>query len=330
MKLNSNGECDPGVMRAYRFGLDYLSTKGFDVIIKSELGQGNLMDMIDRMGGKETNPALSIPYKKGEESLSKELMNLFEIKTKKDLGKYLRIVSIILLNFTGPENYDHLNYHVGNLRNLFEKEPIYHANEEDHIIYALRLYEQLIGKRIEHHKVLSEKEYQSFARILNLEFNLYNPDNRLNADIFALENMTDERFLEKLKNDKLRPSLFKTLKHYKITEINTIEEFYQLKDKPIKREKLLDDILKWLKKVRKGELGPTQKMFKLLYCNLTDETLIQKTATQQGAKALLNYIKLYRLLKINTETELQSYVKNQQNRVILLKKIKDYCEKYLS
>ncbi|MFX0019536.1 MAG: hypothetical protein ACFFBT_01505 [Promethearchaeota archaeon] len=328
MSLYKGSDLKPEIIAKFAHGLSYVLKTGTDVAVDyTILGKGRVTYK-ENSFFTENEKKLPVPYKIGDNIIPRYFMELYSIETKVDLARYLRIISILVTNFTGPEEHDHLGNHISRLISALSKS----SNEEKMMMLALLAYEQLTGSRAYFHAVLEEKDYYSFIRVLNSTYNLYKIVEPRSIDkkeyaILILKDMHDKRLIEMLRNAKKRALLLRQLKDNKIYKIASEQQLLQLIELPDKRKELVDIINSWVKNAMGGELDGLKKMFLILYKDLTDEKLLQKLKDEQNRKVLLNYLKRYAIHDVASDKELYSYINQDDARAILLKKLQDYYEK---
>jgi hypothetical protein len=315
------------VMRFNRKPLDYISKTGLDCRISdSGVWKVNMKEVIDRLGQSitdETAGLLPIPYTLGSNTLSKKIMEVYDIKTKKDLAKYLRIAGIIISKFEGPEKYDHLNTFVNRLQVIFKEQ--FHAMQEYQIIRSLKIYEQHVGIREQNHKLLTEKDYISLARILNAQYELYDPKQKIESDAALLQSLTIELLGKKISIEKDRARLYKVLSYHEVIDPISLEEFEKLTGTPDYRINLLKKIRAFTKEVFAEEYGPLLKIFKTMWCGMTDERLIKIRDTEESLKALFSSLDYLLLCPVKTKEELKALLNKTEERAKLCRRIHNFC-----
>ena len=118
-----NSFCMSDLTKKYKIGLEYLRKTGFDHIVR-ELGAFGVevykYKPHSRFDSEKKD--LPNPCQFRDFVLTKKLMDHYQIKTKVDIARYLRIISIILSNFSLPDEYDNFDIHRRQVKNqLFEK-----------------------------------------------------------------------------------------------------------------------------------------------------------------------------------------------------------------
>ncbi len=249
MSLDKNGMLEDRIMSLYRKGLDYLSKTGFEYKGKPSekwemtMNLSNIEKTFD--GLSEGAYDLPIPYKIGNDTLSKTFMEVYGLEKEIDLVRYIRVIRIILNNFTGPDGNDFHKRHISSLGMSLSIS--YCGYQEDTIIKALHIYEQSLGKRAQCHATLSKCDYVSFARILNAKFNLYNSKEKKGLAVIFLTDM-HKKLLKLLQTEQTRALLFDRLSYYDITEIESKEDLLPLINDPKARVELIKKINIWLNK----------------------------------------------------------------------------------
>jgi len=249
MTQDKNGLFDNKLMKIYQTSLEYLSKTGFDFKEKpsSELKLRMKTSKYDNIfdGLAEGAHDLPVPYKAGENVLSKTFMEVYGLKEEIDLSRYLRVVLIILRQFNGPEDEDMLKYHISTMKLYFTVGNL--GYQEDAVIKALHIYEQFLGKRTQCHTMLSKRDYISFARILNERFVLYAKSEKKALTIIFLKDI-HRKLLTYLAKDQTRTMLFNRLKYYNIVEIKSEEELQQLANSTPTRVEIIKKINDWVNK----------------------------------------------------------------------------------
>ena len=64
-----------------------------------------------------------------------------------------------------------------------------------------------------------------------------------------------------------------------------------------------------------------------MYCNLTEETLLQKLKTDHHVKALFSNLDFFQICPVSTEEELKSLVNKPNERTKLLRIIRNFCKR---
>ncbi|MBD3189244.1 MAG: hypothetical protein GF308_01295 [Candidatus Heimdallarchaeota archaeon] len=168
--------------KKYVPGLSYLGSKGFEVRFESDgkilNSKEHQKEFLSAFGLPKGN--LSRPYEFEWGTLAKEFMEHYKIETIVDIAKYMRIISIILSNFKGPAEKDLFLNHQKRLIKIFE----YQYGFNPLIVReALIAYDEVFSTR----KALPEKEYTTFATVLDYFFYLFKADH-------SLHNYEDEFF----------------------------------------------------------------------------------------------------------------------------------------
>ena len=156
---------------SYTTGIEYLKKTGLDLIV-----QLNFIRIPFKPGSylqDKTKETLRKPYgiispSKEVFSLSVAFMDRFKISTVVDMNRMIRACSIILTNFDGPGEYDDIDYHIENLREMLSCESI--DNVPKLMLMALHIIEEIIGIKKE---PLPEIDYQKAVNVLNVYFKLW-------------------------------------------------------------------------------------------------------------------------------------------------------------
>ena len=161
------------ITKKYKIGLDYLRKTGFDHIIREQGIIGVEVYRFkphSRFDSEKSD--LPNPCQFGEIVLTKKIMDHYQIKTKVDIARYLRIISIILTNFSLPPEYDNFDIHRRELRRHFQDD--YYKNDHrkrSAIREALVAYDEAFSSP----GIIPVWDYDSFADLLNRFYNIYEP-----------------------------------------------------------------------------------------------------------------------------------------------------------
>jgi len=257
----------------YKLGLDYLKSSGLDLVVKQDFFIKTVLTYQEHSYFGETKENLARPYKLANNVLSKQFLDHYDLITKVDLARFLRVVSIILTNFTGPKDNDHFDTHIYRLQDLFLK-PSY--ENEALVMEALLAYNEVLGKKTN----LPREDYHAYARILNHLWYIFEPaeeslasddsyddwsygedmtesddfDFAADFDQYAnwaykeiLKDFTEEKFLKMIKDDMQLNSLQITLTLLKLSDL-TKEQLLGLANDKNGRKKLIKKVNEWYKK----------------------------------------------------------------------------------
>jgi len=286
-----NNLCMSDLIKKYKTGIDYLRKHGFDHIVKekgvfgTEIYKYKAHSRFDNE--KEDLPN---PCQFREFVLTKKLMDHYKIRTKVDIARYLRIISIILTNFNGPEKYDNFFEHDMRIKNHFDDGYYYQKEERKGLAIrdALFAYDEFFSTKIS----IPLSDYLAFANVLNLFYSIYDPTSILptmkkgafklektitgdEVDLFddygfdddyddegttdykepdimwaydgLYKDFTDEKLVERLKDDRQRGTLRVSLPTMEIKEYSDTELKKLLKNET-ERKKLVQKISDWHKK----------------------------------------------------------------------------------
>ncbi|NPE06835.1 MAG: hypothetical protein GNW80_01015 [Asgard group archaeon] len=270
--------------KKYKIGLEYLRKTGFDHIVR-ELGAFGVevykYKPHSRFDSEKKD--LPNPCQFRDFVLTKKLMDHYQIKTKVDIARYLRIISIILSNFSLPDEYDNFDIHRRELRRYFHNNNYQSiASKKSAIREALMAYNEAFSSRIS----IPESDYNGLADVLNLFYNIYDtlPDIEIKKektitgdedDLFGdyddfyddydsesegessyeepdimwaydglYKDFTDEKLIERLKDDRQRGTLRVSLPTMEIKEYSDTVLKKLLKNET-ERKKLLQKIQNW-------------------------------------------------------------------------------------
>ena len=254
-----SGELKRDVMLGLAPGLLYLDKTGTDI---------DILDITERKRVtykrhglfKWGDNMLPKPYIDGDNVISREFMINYDLVTKVDLARYIRIISIILSEFTGPKEADHLESHVLRLKVMLKKERN-QREQERAMRVCLLAYEQHLGKRSDFHHLFKEQDYINFIRVLNSRYDLYEvykpstiSKNDIKIDPLKIgwleqyKELTDEEFISILNRDIQRENLFNFLKRYNIYLVKSEKDLKSLINNDDERAILLKKILDYCKK----------------------------------------------------------------------------------
>ena len=161
------------ITKKYKIGLDYLRKTGFDHIIREQGIIGVEVYRFkphSRFDNEKSD--LPNPCQFGEIVLTKKMMDHYQIKTKVDIARYLRIISIILTHFSLPDEYDNFDIHRRELRRHFQDD--YYKTDllkRSAIREALVAYDEAFSSP----GIIPVWDYDSFADLLNRFYNIYEP-----------------------------------------------------------------------------------------------------------------------------------------------------------
>lgn len=261
----------------YKPGLDYLKKNGLDLIVKQDFIIKSVITYQEHSYFGETKEDLPKPYKLAGNVISIDFMNHYDFITKVDLARFLRVVSIILTNFTGPKEEDHFNAHIWRLQDLC-KAPS--PENESLVMEALLAYDEVLGSK----KNLLKEDYIAFARILNYLWYIFEPaeeasgSNDKLADDFEFDDygyddsvdeefdfakdyeqyvgwvykeifrdLDDKKLLKQINDDTQRNTLMLSLKQCNLGEY-TDKQLKDLVKKKKDREKLIKKVNDWYAK----------------------------------------------------------------------------------
>lgn len=160
--------------KTHETGLKYLQKAGLNLLVVSSSGKltfqpGSAFEDIK----KETLPkpyVIKEKYTPREYKLDEELRKRYSIRTEVDLYRLMRICSIIITAFNGPEEQDTPKAHVKRLRDWIKENCF---EDGVWVIYmALTSFEKQIGYR----KELEIGLYFDLAHILGKFFKLWKND----------------------------------------------------------------------------------------------------------------------------------------------------------
>ena len=161
------------ITKKYKIGLEYLRKTGFDHIIREQGIIGVEVYRFkphSRFDSEKSD--LPNPCQFGEIVLTKKIMDHYQIKTKVDIARYLRIISIILTHFSLPPEYDNFDIHRRELRRHFQDD--YYKTDllkRSAIREALVAYDEAFSSP----GIIPVWDYDSFADLLNRFYNIYEP-----------------------------------------------------------------------------------------------------------------------------------------------------------
>jgi hypothetical protein len=335
MSSRKTGNLHPKIMKGLAPGLNYVAWKGTNLTLNPSLTRKEKVVLKEHSFFDKNGKLLPQPYKVGEYLIPKYFMDLYNILTDVDLARYVRIISIIISEFTGPEEQDYFKNHLIRLRVMLKKE-LTTLRKEKAMLIALLAYEQHTGKRSYFKTILEEDDYYAFIRALNSLYNLYKVHEKkspASKDVVIeyFKNLDEKRLLEIMENSEERAYTFKLLKDNNVITpgIKSEDVLHQLMDVPDKRKELIDVVKDWIKDPMIGIAKRTKQIFLKTYKNLTDEKLISDLRDERQRKILFNFLQRHKIYEIKSEKELHSYINKDKERQELLNIILDYCEKEL-
>ncbi|GAI83039.1 unnamed protein product [marine sediment metagenome] len=157
--------------KKYKVGLEYLKKTGFDhIVIEVGVFGTEVYKYKPHSRFDNEKKDLPNPCQFRDFVLTKKLMDHYKIKTKVDIARYLRIISIILTNFSLPDEYDYFEIHRKRLRVHLQKETFKEKqNKRLAVREALSAYDEAFSSSI----TLPLKDYEDFTEILNLFYSIY-------------------------------------------------------------------------------------------------------------------------------------------------------------
>jgi len=156
--------------KKYEIGMGYLEKYGIALIFWSENGEKQIFKTGAAFKDLEAE-TLARPYKiqlkdGSTVEFSEEFMDRFDISTKLDLQRLMRICSILLTDFSGPEIEDNPKNHLERLRKKLKK---YVRSEDARIVQALYGYEAMMGYK----KQIFLDDYNQAANLLNALYKIW-------------------------------------------------------------------------------------------------------------------------------------------------------------
>ncbi|MHA1641554.1 MAG: hypothetical protein ACTSUX_08820 [Promethearchaeota archaeon] len=248
----------------YLQGLEYLKKTGFDLTIVDDSSPilPTTYKYKEHSYFDNDKRDIKAPYIFNNHLLTKEFLEHYDIKTDVDIARYLRIISIILTGFVGPEDVDDFKLHKERLRRFFSKEP---SLKRTSIKDALQAYDEYFLKM----KKISDENYINFGEILNDIYQIYESidffpgDSSIHLDSSSWEdeylswlktpedlkyfqNIDDNKLIEILSDIKQRAIFLEKLNSHDIGFYED-RELKELVSEKGEREKLLNKIQDWIK-----------------------------------------------------------------------------------
>ncbi|NHK32906.1 MAG: hypothetical protein FK730_16280 [Asgard group archaeon] len=246
-----------------------MKNSGLDLVVEQDFIIKSVFTFKEHSYFGETKKDLPKPSKFGNHVLSAKIMDHYDFITKVDLARFLRVVSIILTNFTGPKEDDHFDNHIRRLQDLFKKQT---PENETLVMEALLAYDEVLGTK----KNLPKEDYINFARILNNQWQIFESKEKIQPSDDFLEDdwayddyedeeidhakrisdyadwaykelfkdFNDEKFLKMLNDDMQRNTLLISLKSQKLGDY-TDEQIKQFAKKKKERVELIKKINDW-------------------------------------------------------------------------------------
>ncbi|HUT81906.1 MAG TPA: hypothetical protein VMZ29_11940 [Candidatus Bathyarchaeia archaeon] len=157
--------------KKFELGMSYLEKHGLGLIYWTQDGEKLVFKSGAAFKSLEEE-TLSKPYKiKLTEDnkiveLTEEFMNRFEISTKLDLQRLMRICSILLTDFSGPIEEDTPKNHLERLKNRLKK---YVKNENEQLIQGFLGFEAIMGYK----EQIALEDYNQAAKLMNGLYKLW-------------------------------------------------------------------------------------------------------------------------------------------------------------
>ncbi|MGY5876108.1 MAG: hypothetical protein RTU30_10205 [Candidatus Thorarchaeota archaeon] len=107
-------------MEKYKPGIDYLKSTGLDLIVVTDLFRTVFQPGSMYESEKEI---LAKPFTSRDYTMSIEFMERFSVTTEVDLERLVRMASIILTNFSGPDTEEAPKKHFQRLVERLKQEP---------------------------------------------------------------------------------------------------------------------------------------------------------------------------------------------------------------
>lgn len=324
------------VYEKYKPAINYLQATGEDYLVVKPVsenvgGYDELKDVLSEANVRTFYQKFPMPLTIGEDTLDESFMKIFGIYTLKDCAKYIRIISILLTNYTGPKEYDTLKVHLIRLHKLF-KDKLTSFEVAKAFKVALWTYE--ISTNEHYYKILEEKHYNTFTRILCKQFKFYKVYDAPTAEDFDeraelhFGNMNDKILVEILGKTDKRKILHELLIKHNIATFDSAEKMKDLVDNPQARETLLGKIRTWYSEVATKE--SLKKSFMNIFGrSFTEEKLYEMIKNERRRGILLTFIKHFDNRSVTTDKELYRYVTAayREKRQQLYQRIKAWHER---
>lgn len=281
------------ITKKYKIGLEYLRKTGFDHIV-FEIGPfgSEVYKYKPHSRFDSEKKDLPNPCQFGEIVLTKKMMDHYQIKTKVDIARYLRIISIILTHFSLPDEYDNFDIHRRELRRHFQDDFYKNVQRKQSAIReALVAYDEAFSSP----GIIPVFDYDSFADLLDRFYNIYKPTPKL----------TDEQ------SDAIK------------------ELIHGLKKKPITAEDDYDDFGFYDETPTEDfdYSAHSNWIFEVMFKDFTDEKLIKELKSDKSRKTLEARLKDPLGIKGYSDRKLKELLNNKLERKKLVLKIRNWHSK---
>jgi hypothetical protein len=287
--------------KKYKIGLEYLRKTGFDHIVR-ELGVFGVEVFKYKPHSRFDSEKADLPNpcQFGEIVLTKRLMDHYQIKTKVDIARYLRIISIILTNFSLPDEYDNFDIHRRELRKFLQNEK-YKSKEMKQLAIreALIAYDNTFSTYI----TIQMKDYANFADILNLFYGIYEP-------MPEYKKMTEDQ--KKALEDAVDKFIPKKKPVDKHDMFGDYDDFDDYEDDDAGTTEYKEPDIMWA--------------YDGLYKDFTDEKLVARLKDDRQ-RGTLRVSLLTMGIEEHSDTQLKEMLKNETERKKLLLKIQKWHKK---
>ena len=282
--------------KKYKIGLEYLRKTGFDHIVREqgvfcvEVFKYKPHSRFDSEKKDLPNPCQFRDF-----VLTKKLMDHYQIKTKVDIARYLRIISIIITNFSLPDEYDNFEIHRRELRRHFQDD--YYKTDllkRAAVREALVAYDEAFSSP----GIIPVWDYDSFADLLNSFYNIFEPIIEPKSDF-----LPKQKYTPKPDNEG---DLFGDYDDY--------DDFYD--DNDVGTTEYKEPDIMWA--------------YEGLYKDYTEEKLIASLKNNIKLNTLLDSLNSVMNIPGYSIGKLKELLNNESERKKLVKKIREWHKKTFS
>ncbi len=284
------------ITKKYKVGLDYLRKTGFDHIVRDLGPFGEEVYKYKPHSRFDSEKAdLPNPCQFGEIVLTKKMMDHYQIKTKVDIARYLRIISIILTHFSHSPEYDNFEIHRRELRRHFQDD--YYKTDllkRAAVREALVAYDEAFSSP----GIIPVWDYDSFADLLNSFYNIFEPIIEPKSDF-----LPKQKYTPKPDNEG---DLFGDYDDY--------DDFYD--DNDVGTTEYKEPDIMWA--------------YEGLYKDYTEEKLIASLKNNIKLNTLLDSLNSVMNIPGYSIGKLKELLNNESERKKLVKKIREWHKKTFS
>ncbi|HUU78092.1 MAG TPA: hypothetical protein VMX55_07065 [candidate division Zixibacteria bacterium] len=156
----------------HKVGVEYLEKTGLDLIVWTSFGKATLQpgSAFENIEKEKLPTPYSIKLNNGViYTLNENLQKRYQITTEVDLQRILRICSILVTNFQGPEEEDSPKNHREGIRQWIKDQSSGIDRIGFHMVMALHTLDEILGYK----KHFDFSENFSFVNILRVLYKLW-------------------------------------------------------------------------------------------------------------------------------------------------------------